>query len=84
MKAKNKVIQSIIMGTVAAILFIGGTEALGETILVDIAPCSDIGIGNPFCTIQEAVDAAVPGDTIEMGSIYDSAQERGYPLLFGL
>ena len=84
MKAKNKVIQSIIMGTVAAILFIGDTEALGETILVDIAPCSDIGIGNPFCTIQEAVDAAVPGDTIEMGIIYDSAQERGYPLLFGL
>ncbi len=68
MKANNKVIQSIIMGTVVAILFLGANEALAETIFVDQAPCSDIGIGNPFCTIQAAVDAAVSGDTIEIAA----------------
>ncbi len=59
------------LGTVASLLAVAFAAnvamAGGTTIYVDVANCpgpGDGSIGNPFCAIQDAVDAAVDGDEV--------------------
>ena len=57
----------------ALFLFLGANPALAKTIYVDGATCPAPGpgtgvVGDPFCTIQEAVDDAASGDTIDIAT----------------
>ena len=52
-----------------AVIAVGvlGSSVLGDTIFVDDDTCPNTGdgsIGNPYCSIQTAIDAAVNGDEV--------------------
>ena len=51
-----------------SLFVVSGTGLLNASVVDNTDPdCSDLS-GNPFCTIQAAIDAAVPGETISIGA----------------
>ena len=82
MRNKARIGLALSAATVASGLAALPAHAAGTTYYVDITnkACSDTGTGNaaaPFCNIQAGVNAATPGDTVEVmkPSVYGS---QGY------
>ena len=55
--------KATVFAAILSLSSLGATVALAATLIVDINDpgCSDV-VGTPFCTIQPAIDAAVPFD----------------------
>jgi len=54
---------------VAGLAVLGGPAAYADTLIVDNTDACDDGTGSPaYCTMQAAIDAASPGDTINVAA----------------
>jgi len=65
MRTRQYIVQMMTVVTVLGVLGWGLAHAVKLEVDIGDSNCSDI-IGDPYCTIQEAVNAASPGDRIDV------------------
>ena len=69
MKIKKLTTSAIVVAIAALISLHGGVARAAITIFVDASNCPGTGtVGDPFCKIEDAIGAAVAGDTIDIAA----------------